>query len=236
MRELLRHIPSPIKNLIKRGTAIFTWDPWFQKSWSQEGEDRVLERFFGRQTSGFYVDVGAHHPKRFSNTFALYRIGWSGINIDPMPGSMKLFHKHRPRDINLEIGIAKDEGKLEYFIFNEPALNGFNGVLSQDRHTTDSKYKIQEVKEIPVRPLSEVLDEQVPSGTDIELMSIDVEGLDLEVLQSHDWEKYPPTLVLVEILKSSMHELFNSDVNRFMEKNGYRIYAKCVNTVFFLRE
>ena len=60
-----------------------------QYSFSQEGEDLVLARIFEGKKNGFYVDIGAHHPTRFSNTHYFYRRGWSGINIDAMPGSMK---------------------------------------------------------------------------------------------------------------------------------------------------
>jgi len=71
-------------------------------SFAQEGEDRVLYRMFqGRfGRPGFYVDVGAHHPTRFSNTYLFYRMGWRGINLDAMPGSMAAFARARPRDIN----------------------------------------------------------------------------------------------------------------------------------------
>lgn len=71
------------------------------RSYSQEGEDMILRRIFGSQTSGFYIDVGAHHPKRFSNTYFFYKKGWAGINIDAMPGSMKAFQKVRYRDIEI---------------------------------------------------------------------------------------------------------------------------------------
>src|SRR5215510_10661697 len=60
-------------------------------SFSQQGEDLILARLFEGQRRGFYVDVGAHHPRRFSNTFLLYRRGWRGLNIDAAPGSMRLF-------------------------------------------------------------------------------------------------------------------------------------------------
>ena len=64
-------------------------------SYSQEGEDMILRRLFETRRRGFYVDVGAHHPRRFSNTYYFYRQGWSGINIDAAPGSMKLFDRLR---------------------------------------------------------------------------------------------------------------------------------------------
>ena len=66
----------------------------------------LLDRFLCQRPSGFYVDVGAHHPIRFSNTFRLYRKGWRGLNIDANPGSMKRFHHTRPRDINIEAAVS----------------------------------------------------------------------------------------------------------------------------------
>jgi hypothetical protein len=55
---------------------------------------------------GFYIDVGAHHPFRYSNTHMLYRRGWRGINIDPIPGAKIAFDRFRPGDINLEMGVG----------------------------------------------------------------------------------------------------------------------------------
>ena len=75
------------------------------KSYSQEGEDMVLYRIFEKQKSGFYVDIGAYHPKRFSNTYFFYKRGWRGINIEPNPEAIKLFKKYRVGDINLEMGV-----------------------------------------------------------------------------------------------------------------------------------
>src|SRR4051812_44497014 len=86
-------------------------------SWAQEGEDLVLRRFFEGQKKGFYVDVGAHHPHQYSNTFWFYRRGWRGINIDAMPGCMEGFEQHRPGDVNLELAVS-DAPTMTYFMFN----------------------------------------------------------------------------------------------------------------------
>ncbi|MFM5955986.1 MAG: FkbM family methyltransferase, partial [Dolichospermum sp.] len=87
------------------------------------------------------MDIGAHHPQRFSNTYYFYLKGWSGINIDAMPGSMKIFDDLRPLDINLEIPISDKSEILTYYEFDEPALNSFSLPLSQERIKT-SNYKI----------------------------------------------------------------------------------------------
>jgi FkbM family methyltransferase len=211
----------------------YHWDPWQQCSWSQEGEDQILRRIFEEKSTGFYVDVGAHHPKRFSNTYYFYRKGWNGINIDAMPGSMQHFRKTRLRDINLEIGVGCETGKMEYYIFNDPALNGFSKQISNDRDLADNSYKIIDVKIVRIEPLEKILDSNIPHGQKIDFMSIDVEGLDFEVLKSNNWVKYRPKFVLVEVLGSSLHEIEFGNIGQFMIKNGYNVYAKCVNTVFF---
>lgn len=127
MRRLLKKtIP---KGLLKylRSARNELFDGFCVKSYSQEGEDLVLARIFEelRITKGFFVDIGAHHPARFSNTNYFYRRGWRGINVDALPGTKKLFQRKRPRDITIECGVGSQEGVLKYFVFNEPALNTF---------------------------------------------------------------------------------------------------------------
>lgn len=221
------------KNLVRRVVWFFKWDPWVNRSWSQEGEDRVLERIFEGRPLGFYIDIGAHHPMRFSNTYLFYKKGWRGINIDAMPGSMDAFRKSRPRDTNIELGVARDEGTLDYFIFNEPALNGFSQELSNSRSSANGTYKVIDVKKVKVLPLSKILEENSCEGKVIDFMSVDVEGLDFEVLSSNDWSRFRPTYVLAEMLGSSLSDLEHDEVALLMRKNGYEVFAKCMNTVFF---
>lgn len=206
-----------------------------QNYYSQEGEDIILKRIFNEQKRGLYVDVGAHHPKRFSNTYLFYEKGWTGINIDAMPGSMKAFNKIRPKDINIEQPISKKVQKLKYYVFNEPALNGFSEELSKERHNK-TNYKIVSTLELQTKKLSDVLKEHLPRNTNIDFLSVDVEGLDMEVLESNDWTIYKPKVILIEILNSSLESLINNEITLFLKKHNYSIYAKCVNTVFFKRE
>ena len=232
---LKKYIPQFLKNFLKRVFDCSHWDPWFTRTWSQEGEDMVLRRIFDGKKGGVYVDVGAHHPKRFSNTYYFYRSGWSGINIDAMPGSMRLFNKWRPRDINMEIGVALTAGSLDYHVFNEPALNSFSAKLSEERVNANNHYRIKEIIKVNTLPLKEILDKHLDEKT-IDFLSVDVEGFDLEVLKSNDWTKYRPRFVLAEVLKTSLHELENAPIFQFMKEVGYVIYAKQMNTAIFKDE
>ena len=203
------------------------------KSYSQEGEDLILRRLFEKQQSGFYVDVGAHHPKRFSNTYFFYKLGWNGINIDAMPDSMKLFERIRPRDINIEKAVSDKKQVLTYYAFNEPALNGFSKELSKERDGKGN-YFIQFTKDIETSTLTEILDNNLPKNQNIDFLSIDVEGLDFMVLKSNNFEKYRPKVILIEILGSSLNDIENNEISKYLKEYDYSIYAKAVNTVIFI--
>ena len=201
------------------------------KYYSQEGEDILLNRIFENKASGLFVDVGAHHPKRFSNTFLLYKQGWHGINIDPLPGSMKIFKKIRPRDTNLEIAVSEKEQELTYYMFNEPALNGFSKTISMQHQ--NEHYKIKKMIKVPSLPLSKILTNHLPKRQIIDVLNVDVEGLDLEVLRSNDWQNYRPKIILVEILHSSLNAINSEPIYKFLGKMGYSLVSKLFHTCIF---
>lgn len=223
LRALLRHL---------REGALAS--PNARVSFSQEGEDLLLARLFESQSEGFFVDVGAHHPERFSNTRLLYARGWRGINIDATPGSMKAFDRARRRDINLEIAVASDEQMRHLYIFDEPALNSLSEDLSSRRHQT-TDYAIDRRIQLATRPLKKILDEYLPEDvTSIDLMTIDVEGQDLDVLRSNDWSRYRPRVLVIEVLVSSLEELMDREEIRFMRGHGFSLYAKLVNSIILV--
>jgi len=202
-------------------------------SFSQEGEDLIIKRMFEGQEKGFYVDVGAHHPRRFSNTYLFYLNEWKGINIDAMPNSMTLFNATRPRDINLEIPISDKPDKITYYAFNEPALNSFQKDLA-DQYV-ELGYEILFEVELSPQTLSDVLDKYLPENQTIDFLSIDVEGLDFQVLKSNNWSKYRPKIILVEDLASAaIKQIMKSEIYSFLESQNYSLHAKTVNTLFFI--
>ena len=205
-------------------------------SYSQEGEDLILENlFFGKQ-SGFFIDVGAHHPHRFSNTFLFYEKGWRGLNIDATPGSMVAFRKHRGRDINIEAAVSANRGRMLFHQYAEPALNTFSTEVAEDRMGNPRAVRLGAL-ELMTEPLAEILKRHLPPGQQVEFMNIDVEGMDFECLVSNDWDRFRPLVVLVEQLADqSIPEVLHSDVNRFMNESGYRLCARTVRTLFFFSD
>jgi len=203
------------------------------KSFSQEGEDLVLTRYFDRQAKGFYVDVGAHHPFRFSNTYLLYLRGWRGINIDAMPGAMQAFDEWRPDDINLECVVSTDTTPRRYFQYDEPALNTISEEVVKQREIDSPQYHVTSSVVLPARPLSDILAEYVPAGQAIDLFNIDVEGHDLDVLESNDWERFRPRVVVVELIAVGFAEMQETALYRFLAARGYQMQSKLVNTAIF---
>jgi FkbM family methyltransferase len=200
-------------------------------SYSQEGEDSILNRIFEAQPEGFFVDIGAHHPFRFSNTYAFYKRGWQGINIDPNPNSKKQFDLFRPRDINIEFGVSETKGSLKYYNFFEKALNTFSGERAEEYQKAN--WPIESVINIETFPLADILNNHLTRGQKIDFMTIDVEGLEMQVLISNNWDLYKPKVILIEMLNLPFEELIECDIYKLLFKQGYRYVAKTINTVFF---
>lgn len=203
-------------------------------SYSQEGEDLVLCRLFEHRSSGTYVDIGAHHPHRFSNTALLHRKGWRGINVDARPGSMKAFKRARPHDINLEIGVSEESGPLTYYMFRESALNTFDACIARKRERAG--WALAGQSEVQCLPLAKILAHSLPKlpATSIDLLSVDVEGLDLQVLRSNDWARYVPRVIVLEIADQGISGCLDAAATRYLGTVGYRPIAKLCQSVFFL--
>jgi FkbM family methyltransferase len=200
-------------------------------SYSQEGEDLILKELLDSLDPGFYVDVGAHDPLKLSNTQLFYNIGWTGINIDPIPGMKASFDQIRPRDVNLEIGITNAPGELELYRFEEEALNTFDAKLAAQR-AAEGKYKPQQKTTAPVSRLRDILN-QYANDKKITFMSIDVEGLEKEILDSNDWEKFRPQWLLIELIDLDLESLNAHELHSYIVKLGYKLEAKTSRTAFY---
>ncbi|RBL91365.1 FkbM family methyltransferase [Chitinophaga flava] len=222
-----------VKNIAgKIVSALFPRIRYSVMAYSSEGEDLILKRIFEKKKKGVYVDIGAHHPFRFSNTYLFYKRNWRGINIDPLPGTQALFNKYRPKDINLEMGVSGVLQELTYAIFNEPALNTFSAEKVLE-YTQEPCYQVIDRKKVETRPLADILDHYLDPGTPIDFITIDAEGMDLEVLRSNNWDKYRPSYVLVESQPFELEKEGDSELLCLMREMGYSIFAKTYYTYFF---
>jgi FkbM family methyltransferase len=234
-RERLRWFRDWIPLRVKRAIHRFSThlEPYARRAYSQEGEDLLLQRLFEGRQNGFYVDVGAHHPERFSNTCLFHQLGWRGVNIDPDPEAMRLFARARPGDINLCLGISDEPGTLTYHAFNEPALNTFDERLALERAALPG-YRLMGTSRVRVERLDGVLAKALAPDQLIDFLSVDAEGFDLKVLASNDWTRFRPHCVLVEALQSSLAAASAHPAQKMLSGAGYELYAKTVNTLVFI--
>ncbi len=202
----------------------------YKVSYAQNREDLILEAFFPEIEKGTYIDIGANHPVRHSVTKRFYDKGWRGMNIEPNPDLFKLIEKHRPEDINLNIGIGSEPGELSFRIYHSldglAGLSTFSDVMkrayeknnsAQTKSYTDIKTK--------VLPLKNVLSQHKVGK--IDFLRINVEGFEHEVLEGNDWTKFRPQMICIEAthLVRDWHDLlakvgyktvFNDGLNDYL--------------------
>ncbi|MEO1475590.1 MAG: FkbM family methyltransferase [Pseudomonadota bacterium] len=188
-------------------------------SYAQCGEDVFLVNECYLPDRGTYVDIGAGHPYFGSNTFLFYRRGWQGLTIDPNPDHGRLHRIVRPDDTFLELGVATKASELEYFRFTNPDFNTFDS-NARDRAISNNG-KLTGSTRIPVRPLVDILGEHGVTEA-FDLLSVDCEGLDLDVLNSNDWMRFRPRIVLVEDLPSVEDPFQVTEVHKTMTQVDYR--------------
>lgn len=144
-------------------------------TYSQTGEDRMLLELFKKKhiTKGRYIDVGANHPTKLSNTYRLYREGFTGIVVEPNRSLLRLHRMVRPNDLHLGIGCGDQAAALSFQHATSHVLSGF-----QSEGLKASSFRGTEL--IPVLPL-DLITASIPDE-EFAVLSIDVEGFDLQVV------------------------------------------------------
>jgi FkbM family methyltransferase len=214
-------------------------NPYTSVYFSQFGEDVILESLIGHlgygSAPGFYVDVGAHHPTRGSNTHLLYLRGWRGVNIDGSPGTVALFEGARPHDKNVQAIVSDEETEVAFTIYKEGTLNTADPE-TKAMYAQRGQSEVVEVQYHMSRTLRSILGETVPPGQDIDVMNVDVEGFDLQVLRSNDWDRFAPKLLLVEDQGMSFVDRPNSAIFNFLKPLGYRLHSQMFITSIYIRD
>lgn len=202
-------------------------------SYSQEGEDLVVARLFKESEIGTYIDIGCNHPWRFSNTYYFYLRGWSGVCIDPLPGLSSVYAKKRPKDKFIGAGVSKFPSTLDYYMFNDSAINSFDKIRSE-RFDGLGDFKLINTVKITTLPLKDILQKIDIGHMPLKLMSIDVEGFDYEVLESNDWEKYRPEVLIIEVAITGIADLVGDPIYKFLINKNYSFYAKTGLSLIFI--
>jgi len=199
--------------------------------YSQFGEDIILREILKKEIlNGFYVDVGCFHPKKFSNTYMLYKRGWSGINIDMEKDKISLFKMVRPRDLNILSPILDEEKEVVLHRFSR---YGYGSTIDDKTasETTDAIYDKTIVK---TRTLNNVIEESPYKGNQIDVLSIDVEGVDYRVLRSLDIKKYSPKVIIIEDHHKKIEDILKTDTFKFLVKNKYTLRSWSFYSLIFI--
>jgi len=212
-------------------------------SYSQAGEDLIVSalfRSFGVKTFT-YLDVGANHPDFISNTYLFYKMGCRGVCVEPNPVLYKKHRSVRPEDTCLNVGVGIDERKeADFYLFSghTDGLSTFSKSEAEYWATVgmDGIGKIRPAKVIkmPLTSISEII---AANGVP-DFVSIDAEGLDLEILQSMNFDKYVIKCFCVETLKYDENKkgFRDTDLISFMKDRDYFVYADTgINSIFVNR-
>lgn len=193
----------------------------FSVSYAQAGEDLALAYLVGHQV-GRYLDIGAHHPSRFSVTRRLYDSGWSGVNVDANPQLIGAFHRERPRDVSLAafVGVPDTNQSRPFYVFEEQAIS--TGDPSWRDRFVEEGNRLEQTIDVPVVPLAELMSKHFANDAPT-VLNVDCEGADEEVLRSGDWSTWRPRVVVVETSGSVDAAAANGGV-RFLQSIGYRIH------------
>jgi len=177
-----------------------------KKNYSKNKEDLYLKKIFKNKNKGTYIDIGAYHPYRFSNTYLLHKKGWNGTNVDINKKSIDLFNIARPNDINLNIAIG-DINKIQTFYFKNKIhpMNTLNIEFAKrfwSNKTNINKSKI----------MTRTFNYLIKKIKKVDLLDIDVEGNEYEVIKKINFKNISFKIILIE------HSLFNAITKKNTKK------------------
>lgn len=203
---------------------IFIRNYKFLKNGSQFQEDKYVLSQFPKNYVGKYLDIGCFHPTRHNNTYSMYKLGWTGINIDLNPLTIELFNYARPKEINLNIGISNLETKKKLYFLDE--LNTQNTLDENQLSFLKNHHNIQdhEIHEetIKVKPINSILEEY--SFDDIDFMNLDVEGHELEIIKSFNFSKYRIKYLCVEMINHNETAINRSnEIKKILIENNFQL-------------
>jgi FkbM family methyltransferase len=188
-----------------------------------------------------YLDIGANHPRFISNTYFFYQRGCHGVLVEPNPRLAARLRSARPRDKVLEVGIGvrgQTEASFYQFPPHADGLSTFSRAEAEHWQTVGmrgyGRIEVQAILRVPMLEVNEVIARHFDGAPN--LLSLDIEGLDLEVLQSLDFERFAPDVICVETLgyDARQRSFKRTDVIDFVCGQRYQIYADThVNTLFF---
>lgn len=202
------------------------------KTFSQTGEDRIVEFYLGGQRDGFYVDVGTNDPVYLNNTYLFYKKGWKGICVEPNTSKCQLIRLMRPRDMVLNLGVGENHEQMEFYSFDPDTVSTFSA--SEAKKYQSLGYELKKQVNVQVKHLSEIFAQHAEKKV-IDLLSVDTEGFDMQVLKSNDWNKFRPKIIIVEVVEHCGNSgvRINSQFDDFMAGVNYiKLADTYINAIY----
>jgi FkbM family methyltransferase len=191
-------------------------DKYIKISYSGGAVDLIVEHYFKDKKKGIYIDIGAYHPFYGSNTYKLFLKGWSGINIDLDPQTIDSFNYFRPKDENICAAVSEAiSEKNLYFHHNRSAINTLVEKMG---------HRAKEIRKIKTTTINKILEDSKFKGLNIDFLSIDVEGHELDVIKGLDFQKYSPKIIVIEHHDPMMKkvEFYNQNIERTIQYDIYK--------------
>ena len=190
--------------------------------------DRKLEQYLPER-NGFFVEAGANNGFLQSNTYHFERFrGWKGILVEGIPELYQQCVSERPnsRVFNCALvdhSFSESHVKMKYAHLMSLVQGALKDQAAEEEHLMQGQAVQANVVsyevEVPARTLTSILDEcQVKS---IDLLSLDVEGFELNVLKGLDFEKYRPKYILIEARFEHEIEEYISEIYTQVERLSY---------------
>ena len=196
----------------------------FLKNGTQFGEDKFIIELFDKNFIGKFLDVGCYHPTRHNNTFIMYKNGWSGMNIDLNPLTIELFDFMRPRDININSGVSDTEIEKKLYFIDE--LNTQNTLDKNQLNFLKNHHNIKDSeileKKIRTRNLNSILDDY--KFYNIDFMNLDIEGHELKVLETLDFNKINVKYLCIEMIEHNKESILNNEkIKDLLSQNNFKL-------------
>lgn len=225
-----------LKDKVKRKINSLLSDAHAKISYSQCGEDLIVRFILNDlgKSAISYLDIGAHHPTYINNTALFYKTGSRGVSIEPDPFLFERIAAERPKDVNLNIGIGGQPitSEADFYILSEKTLNTFSKEEAE-RCVSYGNKKIEKVVRLPLVPINEIIQQHFHPVPDF--VSLDVEGYDIVILKSFDFEKYRPKVWCIETLTYTENKTERKiqETIDYMISKDYFVYADTyINTIF----
>jgi FkbM family methyltransferase len=199
---------------------------------SQHGEDAILHKILNKK-NGFYIDAGAYHPFRQSNTARLWCTGWNGINIDANPNSIKIFNKVRRLDTNIWGAIVSDETaeKESTVQLSFSKKIDLKGSISKE---LIAERNLAQKMDVPTISLKDVVNKHATlHNGEFDFLNVDVEGMDYAAVSSISKWKKQPSVIAIETYGNGVRQILENETTTLLEGVGYKyIYQIGMTSVY----